>query len=320
MSLPLRAYVLKCRNGKHYVGISPAHKIQTRVQGHFSEEAMDASHFCAKNPPISVLCVWPVRHEAAEAYLFFVMMQALKCTDFRNLGGFVFTSSKPSPLVVMQLEQSRRQLEDRCFTCGGGHHAKNQKCPGPNSECYYKCNSCKSVLNISSRGGTQVYATAAEAIAASAGSTLAAAATSAALSVAASSSVALTPPRHPSARVAARSPTMPTKAARGLKRSAGQAFQRDKSALSFDECWNRCRKQGRYGCVKDVLGDMDTVQAGKSYKHIDENLPRWSKRFHWGASQCKQKISAFFGHQGGASRGAGCTAEAMADVYKHHNR
>lgn len=131
MSLPLRAHVLKCRNGKHYVGISPAHKIQTRVQGHFSEEAMDASHFCAKNPPISVLFVWPVRHEAAEAYLFFVMMQALKCTDFRNLGGFVFTSSKPSPLVVMQLEQSRRQLEDRCFTCGGGHHAKNQKCPGP---------------------------------------------------------------------------------------------------------------------------------------------------------------------------------------------
>ena len=57
ISLPLRAYVLKCRNGKHYVGISPAHKIKTRIQGHFSENAMDASHFCAKNPLISVLCV-----------------------------------------------------------------------------------------------------------------------------------------------------------------------------------------------------------------------------------------------------------------------
>ena len=100
ISLPLRAYVLKCRNGKHYVGISPAHKIKSRIHGHFSGDAMDASHFCEKNPPISVLCVWPVRHEAAEAYSFFVVMQALKCTDFRNLGGFVFTSSKPSPLEV----------------------------------------------------------------------------------------------------------------------------------------------------------------------------------------------------------------------------
>ena len=72
--------------------------------------------------------------------------------------------------------------------------------------------------------------------------------------------------------------------------------------------------------MRDVLGDMDTVQAGRSLKHIDENLPRWGSRFHWGAGQCKKNISAFAGHQGGARRGAGCTAEAMADVYQHHNR
>ena len=72
--------------------------------------------------------------------------------------------------------------------------------------------------------------------------------------------------------------------------------------------------------MKDVLGEMDTVQAGRSHRHIDENLPRWSSRYGWRAGQYKKGISSFRGHHGGASPGAGCTAEAMADVYKHHNR
>ena len=170
--------------------------------------------------------------------------------------------------------------------------------------------------------GAQIYATAAEAMAASSGSTLAAAATSAALSapVAARSSVASEPAR-PSAKAVARPPAVSTtNATRGRKRSAGQSFQLSTSALAFDDCWDRCRKQGRYGCVRDVLGEMDTAQAGKSYRHIDENLPRWSKRYGWRAGEYKTGVSSFCGHQGGASAGAGCTAEAMADVYKHHNR
>ena len=51
-----------------------------------------------------------------------------------------------------------------------------------------------------------------------------------------------------------------------------------------------------------------------------KNLPRWSSRYGWRAGQYKKGISSFRGHHGGASPGAGCTAEAMADVYKHHNR
>ena len=355
MSLPLRVYVLAA-HGKHYVGIAPAHKIKTRILEQFNEkDQKDSSHFCAKNPPTAVLCVWPARHESAEAYLYFLMMQAVKCTDFRKLGGFVFTSSAPSPLVVMQLEQCRRQLEDRCFTCGQGHHAKNSKCPGPNCDCFYKCNNCKSVINISSRGGTQVYATASAAIAQASGSmaasssssaasshtlprgrtplqttdasavargsgtTLAKQSTSAAVSLSAST-------RHDTVIANARpsgtaGPRVDSSnAAPSRKRGARQAFQRNKSTSSFNECWSRCRKQGKYGCVKDLLREMDTAQAGRSFKHIDENLPRWSKKYSWKAHMFKMGLNAFSGHQGGASAGAGCTEDAMTDVFNHNNK
>ena len=65
---------------------------------------------------------------------------------------------------------------------------------------------------------------------------------------------------------------------------------------------------------------MDTAQAGRSFKHIDENLPRWSEKYKWKANMFKMGLSAFSGYQGGASAGAGCTADAMTDVFTHNNK
>ena len=47
------------------------------------------------------------------------MQQALNNKGHRKLGGFTQTSAKPSLLVVMQMEQSRRALARRCFNCNG---------------------------------------------------------------------------------------------------------------------------------------------------------------------------------------------------------
>ena len=105
-----------------------------------------------------------------------------------------------------------------------------------------------------------------------------------------------------------------------FRRPAGQAFKRQAPDLSLDECWQRCRKKGRYGAVRDVLKDMDTVQAGRSIVHINENAPRWRKRFNWKAGEYKAGITEFSAHQKGGSPGVGCTREAMADVYRHHAR
>ena len=124
---PLRVYVLLCRGGRFYVGIAPRGDVRKRIRSQF---AGDGSHFCAINKPQGVLMVWPAASEAIEAAVFYGMQRALGISDFRKLGGWTQTSANPSPLVVMQMKESGRQLSNRCFACGGPHHAKYQDCLG----------------------------------------------------------------------------------------------------------------------------------------------------------------------------------------------
>ena len=199
-------------------------------------------------------------------------------------------------------------MKNRCFECSGPHHAKHKACPGSNQGCWYKCIYCQERNNISSRGASRAQAPE-RAVAAAAASTTAAA------------KAVAKPVLQPVAKAvgkAAAGPPPPANLAPVLKRPAGQSFKRQAPALSLDECWERCRKKGRYGAVKDVLKDMDTVQAGKSVGHIDENAPRWSTRFGWVAGEYKKGIAEFSAHQAGGSPGVGCTREAMVDVYRHH--
>ena len=44
------------------------------------------------------------------------------------------------------------------------------------------------------------------------------------------------------------------------------------------------------------------------------------QKYAWKIHMFKMGLSAFSGYQGGASAGAGCTQEAMTDVFKHNNK
>jgi predicted GIY-YIG superfamily endonuclease len=332
LALPLRVYVLKCADDCWYVGLSPKHKVQDRISEQFKADvSKGSSHYCQAHAPISVACVWPVAAHAMEAAFFYAMQEALCITDFRRLGGWVYTSSKPSPLDVMRLTQTKRQLSNKCFDCGGsGHYANSALCPGSNLDCYYKCLQCKAWNNVSSRGQSTLQSCAANR------RDLARRGAAAPPSVSPSGPPSSPPASSPRASVSPSGPrsSPPASSPRALvspsgppasnppvlKRPAGQAFKRNAPALSLDGCWERCRKKGRYGAVRDVLRDMDTVQAGKSIRHIDENAPRWRTRFHWKAGEYKKGIAEFSAHQEGGSPGVGCTRQAMEDVYRHHAR
>ena len=71
----------------------------------------------------------PVALHAMEAAFFYAMQESLGVTDFRRLGGWVYTSSKPSPLDVMRLTQAHRQLRNTCFDCGQGALCEAQDMP-----------------------------------------------------------------------------------------------------------------------------------------------------------------------------------------------
>ena len=128
--LPLRAYILKCAGDCWYGGLAPAPKIRERIQEQFEADVeKGSSHYCAAHPPESVACVWPVALHAMEAAFFYAMQESLGVTDFRRLGGWVYTSSKPSPLDVMRLTQAHRQLRNTCFDCGQGALCEAQDMP-----------------------------------------------------------------------------------------------------------------------------------------------------------------------------------------------
>ncbi len=300
-SLPLRVYVLQCRNGCIYVGISPKEKILSRLSEQFDARSEFCSEYCRKNVPTGVLCVWPAASEAIEAAFCLGMVRALRLSDWSKLGGWTQTSDKVSPLVVMQMTQAKRQLTNRCFDCGGSHHAGHRSCRGSNLDCWYKCVCCKERNNVSSRGQSTLKGAVAEA----------------------------PPPAAPrpaagakaTAKAAARaSAPMPAPVPR--KRPAGAAFGEVVCKKTFDECWDgeAVRKEppppkvARYACVKDFLKEMDTIKAGSAQKTIAERLKTLAKNKHW--PKGSWDYFPEFGRQGGGgSAGVGCTRAGMQDIF-----
>lgn len=240
--------------------------------------------------------------------MYFGMLRATGIRDFSRLGGFVFTSPRPSPLTCMQISQAKRQLINQCFRCGGGHHAKNcQKLQ--EDGCDYRCNNCRSTIRISSRGQSVIIPAKSEAsqrpVAPSAERSCTSGATR-------SSEPAAVP------RPRSRTPTPAPSPGPVLRRpaSASANFQHVVSPLTFEQCWGHAsvRREGRYRCCKDVLAVMDTVQAGRAMATVKERVQTLAKQQHWPEGSWKQ-LPQFRGFKGAGSHGVGCTKRAMRDLY-----
>ena len=291
----LRVYVLLCCGGRYYVGIAPRGDVRKRIRAQF---AGDGSHFCAINKPRSVLMVWPAASEAIEAAVFYGMQRTLGVSDFRKLGGWTQTSVNPSPSVVMHMKESGRQLSNRCFACGGSHHAKYKRCPGTNLDCWYKCIVCNSRNNISSRGQSTLHPREETSMQ----SPLSAAV------------------RVPAAKAnAAPAPSAKAQAATShasRKRPTAEAFLHAVCPLSFDQCWDSdlVRKSGPYRSAKDFLKVMGTVWAGRAMPTVKQRVVALAETKGWPAGLHKD-LEEFRAPTGGGLHGVGCSKAAMRDVY-----
>lgn len=281
------------------MGLAPAPKIRARIGQQFEADvAKGSAHYCAAHPPQSVACVWPVAVHAMEAAFFYAMQERLGITDFRKLGGWVYTSSKPSPLDVMRLTQTHRQLRNKCFDCGQRHHAKHIECPGSNLDCWYVCVGCSAKNNVSSRGRSALQGHAPQP-AARGGPAPQPAAKAA-------------PPARtvvPAAKAKASGAPVASR-----KRSAGAAFSHTVSPLSFEQCWesDKVRKRGRWRSVKDMLKVMDTVQAGRALPTISERLQKMSSKKGW-PEDAWGFFTEFKNPRGSGKNGVGCTKRSMKD-------
>jgi len=226
--------------------------------------------------------------------MFYGMMQFHRVSDWTKLGGWTQTSSKPSPLVVMQNTQAKRQLLNRCFDCGQSHHAGHPSCKGSNLNCFYNCVSCKQRNDISSRGASTPHLDdkAAKGPASSFASVRQPVATAAAVIARAQQAE---PCCTPSTR----------------KRPAAEISEK-----TFEDCWGneKVRKKGHYACVKDFLRAMDTDKAKSALPTVQERLKTMARKKNW-PSNAHKTFPEFSSGGGGGSHGVGATKTAMRDIY-----
>ena len=103
-SYPYRVYVLQCRHECMYVGIAHRSEVKRRISGHFDGSAH--CHYTEKNPPTGVLLVWPAMSTAVESFVFHALLGRMPAQSLCKLGGWLQTSSRPSPLAAMVHEVS----------------------------------------------------------------------------------------------------------------------------------------------------------------------------------------------------------------------
>ena len=153
--LPFRVYVLRCAP-RHaggpstlYVGVEHSSHIARRVQSHFAQRA---AHFTLAHKPMDVAVVWPVASRAAEAYVFYALMESLPLCSVESgrLGGWTQTQSDPSRLQTFMLQRDWRMLTRRCLDCGSPQHwAGDSQCVP--KALAYTCNSCGSTVRVRRR-------------------------------------------------------------------------------------------------------------------------------------------------------------------------
>jgi predicted GIY-YIG superfamily endonuclease len=154
--LPFRVYVLRCAP-RHtggpptlYVGVEHRSHIARRVQSHFAQRA---AHFTLAHKPMGVAVVWPVASRAAEAYVFYALMESLPLCSVESgrLGGWTQTQSDPSRLQAFMLQREWRMLTRRCLDCGSSQHWSGDSQCVPKALAY-PCSSCGSTVRVRSNG------------------------------------------------------------------------------------------------------------------------------------------------------------------------
>jgi predicted GIY-YIG superfamily endonuclease len=154
--LPFRVYVLRCAP-RHaggpptlYVGVEHRSHIARRVQSHLAQQA---AHFTLAHKPVDVAVVWPVASRAAEAYVFYALMESLPlcAVESGRLGGWTQTQSDPSRLQTFMLQREWRMLTRRCLDCGSSQHWAGAGQCVPKALAY-PCSSCGSTVRVRSNG------------------------------------------------------------------------------------------------------------------------------------------------------------------------
>ncbi len=162
LKYPFRVYLLKCAPQKQgspftwYVGLVHLSHLAQRM----AKQMRGGCHFTRVHPPISVEIVWPTATRAAEAMLYYAMVEKLPgaALESGRLGGWTQTSTKLSPINTMQIGREKWMLEGACLDCGKGcafGACQSSEAARDERKATYHCDHCAAMVRINNQGKSE---------------------------------------------------------------------------------------------------------------------------------------------------------------------
>ena len=154
-----RVCILECKGPRGekvwYCGIVHWSGLRERMRKHFGGQDI---HYTKVYPAQKLVFLWTCPTEAGEPFAYHELLRHMSPNSAWKLGGFTQTSSHPSRLDCLLVEQARRGLCELCFNCCQkrfqGEHLRLRKCPFALRGVYYDCpvDGCSGKLLVTSRG------------------------------------------------------------------------------------------------------------------------------------------------------------------------
>ena len=321
LDAPYRVYVLRCKNAL-YVGWAKTQDVRQRICDHFSAAG---AGFTKRFPPIEVCLLLPARNAAAEAYVYFALLET-KPEAF--VGGWTQTSWNPSPMVHLLTKEARCNLKGTCFTCHKqGHRAA--ECSRGNSDvqtCFYPCKAagCTSKLYLTTTGRTPTnLVAAAQAAAVNGDADVSAGLISHAASPPSSQSTLNFHESRPQTESSSSSSGFPRSPVEGQPPLKKQRSKDHEIAdVSFEGAWFAARKKRRGGkleelaSLRDIVSLIKTKKSIAAEKHLDDRINVWLRRYgKTNPKDCVLNNDEFSSRKGGGSGGVGVTKTFALAIY-----
>ena len=327
--------------------------MRQRIRDHFDGKGAGCTK---KYTPTEVCLLWPAQNAAAEAYVYFALLET-KPAAF--VSGWTQTSWNPSPMVHLLTREARCNLRGECFTCNEKGHVAID-CPRDRQNvktCFYPCKApgCGRLMYLTSTGQTPTSLSSEAKLSAVDGDTIGSIGEGSSVNVPTagptsvvnmntcsqsmsqhlpveSVELASIPyrPRAPASGEAALSSTK-------RQRLLGQhvpACETDSHAsvcradrpgpdVSFENAWFASRKKARsgeqkeLGSLRDIVALMKTRKSIAAEKHLDDRINVWMRRYsRQDPEDCEMSVPEFSSKKGGGKGGVGVIQDFVSQIWQ----
>ena len=114
-------------------------------------------------------------------------------------------------------------------------------------------------------------------------------------------------------------PVRPTQSKASAKKRSAPATRKLDDIWASEAVRKKSRRGKTYASVSDLCREMNTGDATRKKKHLDEWMPKWASKQDW-ADSSWQHFAEFGSSVGGGNRGVGAIKSVCIDIYNMCNK